>query len=162
MKTRLLSLLVVLFATTALWAHTFKSGNLYYNTLDDSTVEVIPDDSYASLTTVTIPSTVSDNSTIYTITEIGAWAFRGCAKLTSVTIPNTITSIGRSAFYACTKLSAITIPNSVTSIGESALYGTPWYNNQADGVCYIIDTERQLFYRGLIRPLFRLSFRRRK
>ena len=148
MKTRLLSLLVVLFATTALWAHTFKSGNLYYNTLSDSTVEVIQDDSYASLTTVAIPSMVSDNSTIYTITEIGAWAFRGCAKLTSVTIPNTITSIGRSAFYACTKLSAITIPNSVTSIGESALYGTPWYNNQADGVIYINNTLYQ--YKGIM------------
>ena len=31
----------------------------------------------------------------------------------------------------------VTIPNSVTKIGASAFEGTPWYNNQPDGVVYI-------------------------
>ena len=31
----------------------------------------------------------------------------------------------------------MTIPNSVTSIGRFAFEGTPWYNNQPDGVVYI-------------------------
>ena len=65
MKTRLLSLFVALLATTALWSYDLKFGNLYYNILTDSTVEVVRDDSYASLTTVTIPSTFSQRHGLY-------------------------------------------------------------------------------------------------
>ena len=50
-------------------------------------------------------------------------AFKGCTRLTSVTIPNSVTSIGDRAFYGCTGLTFITIPNSVTSIGQSAFAG---------------------------------------
>jgi len=54
------------------------------------------------------------------VTSIGDYAFRGCGKLTSITIPNGVTSIGSGAFYDCVGLTNITIPNSVTSIGSSA------------------------------------------
>ena len=80
------------------------------------------------LTSVTIPNSV---------TSIGESAFEGCTGLTSVTIPNSVTSIGESAFNGCTGLTSVTIPNSVTSIGSFAFEGTPWYNNQPDGVVYI-------------------------
>ena len=56
------------------------------------------------------------------VTTIGDYAFGGCSKLTSITIPNSITTIGRSAFGGCGKLTSITIPNSVTSIGSYAFY----------------------------------------
>ena len=81
----------------------------------------------SGLTSVTIPNS---------ITSIGANAFYYCSGLTSVTIPNSITSIGANAFYYCSGLTSVTIPNSVTSIGNGAFYGTPWYNNQPDGVVY--------------------------
>ena len=55
--------------------------------------------------------------------EIEAFAFFGCAGLTSVTIPNSVTSIGNCAFEGCTGLTSVTIGNSVTSIGDSAFYG---------------------------------------
>ena len=55
--------------------------------------------------------------------EIEAFAFFGCAGLTSVTIPNSVTSIGNCAFDSCTGLTSVTIPDSVTSIGDSAFYG---------------------------------------
>ncbi len=51
------------------------------------------------------------------------YAFRDCAKLQSITIPNSVTSISSAAFGACASLQSITIPNSVTSIGDSAFYG---------------------------------------
>ena len=56
------------------------------------------------------------------MTSIGNNAFRGCAGLTSVAIPNSVTSIGNSAFAGCSGLTSVTIPNSVTSIGKWAFY----------------------------------------
>ena len=67
----------------------------------------------SELTDITIPSD---------ITEIKAYAFRGCTSLTSVTIGNSVTSIGRAAFEDCTSLTSIAIPDSVTSIGSYAFY----------------------------------------
>jgi len=57
------------------------------------------------------------------VTHIGYGAFRDCAGLTSVTIPDSVTSIGSSAFYDCTGLTSVTIPGSVTHIGNCAFDG---------------------------------------
>ena len=120
MKTRILSLIVALFATITLYAYDFQYGDLYYNITSDSTVEVVEDKSYSELTVVVIPSTLYD---YYDVTSIGYGAFDGSSGLTFITIPNSVTSIGERAFYGCSGLTSITIPNSVTSIGESAFYG---------------------------------------
>ena len=69
---------------------------------------------------ISIPSTVSHNDTLYTVTEIGYRAFCSCSLLTSVTIPNTAKIIGEDAFYECDSLKTITIPEGVTTIGEHA------------------------------------------
>ena len=96
-------------------------------------------------TDVVIPSTITDNNVVYSVTGIGDDAFLFCTGLISVTIPDSVTSIGDSAFKfcsdlmsitfetnstldtignnafeSCTSLSSITIPDSVTSIGSSA------------------------------------------
>ena len=57
------------------------------------------------------------------VTIIDFAAFRGCAGLTSVVIPDSVTSIGRYAFSYCSGLTSITIPNSVTSIDLAAFSG---------------------------------------
>ena len=73
---------------------------------------------------------------------IAAWAFAGCSKLESITIPNSVTSIGEFAFAGCDNLTSITIPEGVRSIGWSALEGTSYYNDESNwenGVLYIGD-----------------------
>ena len=120
-------LILTLLATTTLWAYDFKSGNLYYNITSKSapyTVEVTYqsssyDKNYPTLTTATIPMTVTYNGTIYSVTKIGPRALGGCSTLKSITIPNSIISIDYAAFEACSSLTSITIPGSVTRIGDN-------------------------------------------
>ena len=56
------------------------------------------------------------------VTRIGEAAFDSCALLPSVVIPESVTRIGDWAFYACKSLTSVTIPGSVTSIGWGAFY----------------------------------------
>ena len=118
-------LILTLLATTSLWAYDFQSGDLYYNITSDSTVAVTYQEynsssNYASIYTVTVPETVTYDSTTYSVTSIGGDAFSYCRSLTAITIPESVTSIGGDAFSYCRSLTAITIPESVTDIGSGA------------------------------------------
>ena len=77
-----------------------------------------------------IPSTVTYDGTIYSVTSIGNDAFAYCINLTgSLTIPNSVTSIGIGAFFYCLNLTgSLTIPNSVTSIGGGAFKECSGFN----------------------------------
>ena len=55
--------------------------------------------------------------------EIGAYAFKGCSGLTSLTLPSGVTLIGEDAFRGCSGLTSLTLPSGVTSIGEDAFRG---------------------------------------
>ena len=106
-------------ATSPLLAQQFTEGGINYNILTPTTVAVIANNpAYSG--SVTIPSSVTYNSTSYAVASIGASAFYNCTGLTSVTIPNSVTTIAEGAFFYCTGLTSVTIPNSVTSIGNSA------------------------------------------
>ena len=145
-------------------AYDFSAENddgvtIYYNTIDDNSVEVTRNNnSYSG--SVVIPSVVIYNGKNYnvtsigysafsgysdltsvtipeSVTSIGDWAFSACSSLTEITIPESVTSIGRSAFENCSSLTSIIIPESVTAIGEQAFYNTAWFNNQSEGIVYI-------------------------
>ena len=57
------------------------------------------------------------------VTEIGDYAFRGCASLKSVNIPRNVTRIGDAAFAECTGLEQIIIQDKVAFIGDGVFDG---------------------------------------
>ena len=92
-------------------------GDFQYSVLDDGTVEITK--YIGSAEKVDIPEKIDGKS----VTSIGSSVFRGCKRLSSITIPNCVTSIDSFAFRDCTSLKSITIPNSVTSIYYDAFRG---------------------------------------
>ena len=73
---------------------------------------------------IEIPSIVDYNSTTYTVTAIGDYAFRYCYELHGhLSIPNPVTSIGNYAFHYCSGFSGNLLLNNVLiSIGDYAFY----------------------------------------
>ena len=57
------------------------------------------------------------------IGAVGAYAFAGCSKLQTISIPQGVKTIGDYAFAGCSKLKTIIIPNSVESMGRALMFG---------------------------------------
>ena len=57
----------------------------------------------------------------------------GTYNVEELTFEEGVTHIGADAFSGFEKLSTINVPNSLTSIGQYAFFDTPWYNNHPDG-----------------------------
>jgi hypothetical protein len=57
------------------------------------------------------------------VNHIGKSAFEGCAKLTTVSIPDYITCISDNTFDGCKALTSVIIPKSVSCIGQGAFQG---------------------------------------
>ena len=71
--------------------------------------------------TVQIPTTVRNGGNVFTVTGIGANAFKNNKRLKSVTISSRVTCIGKNAFYNCKKLKKVTIKSKViNTVGKSA------------------------------------------
>ena len=118
---RLLLLASAIAASLSAAAYDFESAGIYYNITGDNTVEVTYSDrdnnTYSG--SVSVPETVTNNGTEYSVTKIGEYAFQGSA-VTSVYMPESITSIGTSAFSGCQNLESVTLPESLTTFGSHA------------------------------------------
>ena len=103
-------------------AKDFYVDDICYNVTSSTnkTVEVAQDYLKHCEGAVTIPSTITHDYWTYNVTSIGSYAFSGCSKLTSITIPESVTSIGNSAFLLCSGLTSITIHEGLKSIGNYA------------------------------------------
>ena len=139
MKKTIFFLLSTALALSSAWAYDFSAvaptgQTLYYDitSTNNHTVSVTFGDyttylgywyNHAKPTgSITIPSTVTYNGTIYSVTSLGRSAFYMCRDITNIVIPNSVTSISDSAFFECFNLTNVNIPNSVTSIGNQAFY----------------------------------------
>ena len=74
---------------------------------------------------IEIPSTITYNSTEYTVTAIDQVAFNKCTSLESITIPSTVTSIGAEAFYKCTGLTKVDLSSAtgLETVSYQCFYG---------------------------------------
>lgn len=54
------------------------------------------------------------------VTSIGKEAFKGCCKLTSMTMPGNVINIGNAAFYDCSNMIAVKLPHGLVNIGANA------------------------------------------
>lgn len=111
-------------ASATSWAYDFMVDGIYYNKNESNAIVTYRDYDYNSYSgDVVIPSTVTYDDVVYSVTKIGAWAFNRCSGLTSITIPNSVTNIDGNAFRDCSGLTSITIPNGVTSIDGRTFQG---------------------------------------
>ena len=68
------------------------------------------------ITTADIPASITYDEVPYAVTRIGAYAFKTCADLTSVTIPESVISIEDQAFLFCSKLTSVVFSEGLQSI----------------------------------------------
>ncbi len=77
---------------------------------------------FGTVTKMNIPETITFCGFKYKVVSIGAKAFAGQVKMTSVTVSKNITSIGAKAFSGCTKAKTFTIKTkSLKSVGAGAM-----------------------------------------
>lgn len=112
----------------------FTLGKLTYAEKSDGTLSVVSCDK--SATKVDIPNEVGG----LIVTSIGEGAFRNCAGLFSVTIPENVTHIYSYAFKGCVNLKNIEIPRYVVAIYNQVFTGTRWLmDRQAENPLVIVN-----------------------
>lgn len=120
---RLLLLASAIATSLSAAAYDFESAGIYYNITGNNTVEVTYSDrdnnTYSG--SISVPETVTNNGTEYSVTKIGSCAFQGSA-VTSVSTPEGIISIDYNAFKGCQNLESVTLPESLTTLGSYAFY----------------------------------------
>lgn len=118
---RLLLLASAIATSLSAAAYDFESAGIYYNITGNNTVEVtysdINNSSYSG--SISVPKTVTNNGTEYSVTKIGEYAFYYSA-VTSVSMPEGITSIDNNAFFGCQNLETVALPESLTIFGFRA------------------------------------------
>ena len=118
---RLLLLASAIAISLSAAAYSFESAGIYYNITGNNTVEVtysdINNSSYSG--SISVPETVTNNGTEYSVTTIGESAFKGSA-VTSVSMPEGITSIDYNAFSGCQNLETVALLESLTIFGFRA------------------------------------------
>lgn len=98
-------------------------GNVKYQVINSSAVRAQKAKN-TSVTTASIPATVTIDGYKYKVTAIADKAFANCRKLKAVQIQANVASIGNSAFSGCRALKKVSLSSTaLTTIGGSAFSG---------------------------------------
>ena len=97
------------------------SGHTLYYSINGSEVTLTSELEYSASSPKTyetppvgdlvIPESVTYNGKTYHVTSIGNYAFRYCADLTALAIPESVVSIGDCAIADCANLISVNIPS---------------------------------------------------
>ena len=118
-----LVLLAILLTNIGLRAanYDFKDNGVYYK-INGTTVSVTAGETKYS-GTVTIPATITNSGTTYTVTSIASNCFYECTNLEEVKLGANVTSIGYRAFYGCYNLTSINLNDKIKTLSEQAFSG---------------------------------------
>lgn len=119
MKRQILSI-IALFVALSSSAQSFTEDEFQYEALADGTLKVTACSRIEGIATV--PSTVTHDGKVYTVTVIGSRVFADKHQLAAISLPSTITDIEASAFENC-NATFIKMPPNVRNIGPSAFAG---------------------------------------
>lgn len=99
----------------------FKVDGINYDVLSESDKTVcVARQSKDIAGDIQIPSQVSYDGAVYTVTEIDGGAFSNCDKITSVSTTATVQIVGARAFYECAELTSVRLSDNITEIGDDA------------------------------------------
>ncbi len=135
-KYLLLILLAMLLVPQTGWAVSFTIDNLNYKSISSDEVKI--EQSPSAGGDIVIPNTVTYDGKTYKVTSM-EYTFMDNEKVTSVKLPDGIKNLFLTFHYA-SKLTSITnIPAHLDDLGVSPIDGTPFMDNQPDGVVYFSD-----------------------
>ena len=77
------------------------------------------------------------------VTSIEDYAFDGCKKLTSITLPDSVTSVGECAFYDCSSLTSITFQGTIAK-WEEIILQDDWNNEVPAKVVHCTDGDVEI------------------
>ncbi len=72
---------------------------------------------------LTIPASVVNSGTTYSVIGIGRYAFYNCYGLTSVVVPEGVDSIGQASFSGCSAIDSVFLPSTLTTLSNTSFYG---------------------------------------
>ena len=109
MKRKILTLFLTCLVAPWAAAQQFDVDSISYRVLspEQQTAEITRVDIHQS--DLQLPSQVSYQDNVYTVTSIADWALNDCAEINSIVVPATVTTIGEKAFMGCLALRSIRV-----------------------------------------------------
>lgn len=131
-------LLIILYCNIHLHAYDIAVKNedgvtIYYNYSSNGQELQVAKGDYSTISSLSIPETVSYMNRNRKVTSIAMWAFKNCKELTSIVVPSSIISINYEAFDGCYNLKKTIVKDLAAwcNIGFSDFRSNPLYYSKS-------------------------------
>jgi len=106
------------------FCNSLRIGPLSFNIeLGSKTARVLPSDSYQTMSSINIPSSVELWGIACKVTAINDRAFYDCNAITSVEISEGVVEIGEEAFRKCESITSLSLPSTLVTIKDNGFFG---------------------------------------